>query len=346
MAEYDDINSLNGGTPQALFSTTNGTAQAYASGTPINPLMLNYLKLFPAPTNSNLSSNFTISPNKTQNYNTFDAQVNHTFNASNQLLGRFSSNVVNTFTPPDFGTVDGVQISGGRYNFDGPATNKAYQYEARYTHIFTPSLLLDLRAGYTRINNLSLPLNYGKGVDQSVIGFPASMTSFSPFANSLTPISVGPFGDIGDGAYVPLEDLDNTYQYTGTVSWTKGNHNIKFGGSLIRRQARNVQSAFAVGAYSFNPESDNNTNLLQQQNNQLASALLGAFTSQGRNDDLDPPDYRSWEPSGFAQDSWKVTPKLTLLLGVRYDVFTPFTEAHNHISNFDFLQALSIRPPP
>ena len=77
------------------------------------------------------------------------------------------------------------------------------------------------------------------------------MTSFSPFANSLTPVSIGPFGDIGDGAYVPLQDIDNTFQYNGTVSWTKGNHNFKFGASLIRRQARNVQSASAVGAYQL-----------------------------------------------------------------------------------------------
>ena len=345
LAEYNDINSIGAGnTPQSLLSTTNGTAQAYASGTPINTLMLNYLKLFPAPTNSNLSNNYTISPNKTQNYNTYDAKINHTFNTNNQLVARFSANNENTFTPPNFGTVNGVQISGGRYNFDGPATNKAYQYELGYTHIFTSSLIMELRAGYTRINNLSLPLNYGKNVDTSVIGFPASMTSFSPYANSLTPISVGPFGDIGDGAYVPLQDLDSTYQYSGTINWTKGNHSFKFGGGLIRRQARNVQSASAVGAYNFNPESDNNSNLLQQQSNQLASALLGAFTSQVRDFDLDAPDYRSWEPGFFAQDSWKATPKLTLLLGLRYDVFTPFTEAHNHISNFDYLQALSDSP--
>jgi hypothetical protein len=343
IAEYDDINSLNGGTPQDLLQTNNGTAQAYAAGTPINPLTLAYLKLFPAPTNSNLSNNFTISPNKTQNYNTYDARVDHKINSSNQVFARFSYNNVSTFTPPAFGTVNGVQISGGRYNFDGPASNVAQQWVVGYTHIFTPALLLDLRAGYTRINNLSLPLNYGKGVDQSVIGFPASMTSFSPFANSLTPVSIGPFGDIGDGAYVPLQDIDNTFQYNGTVSWTKGNHNFKFGASLIRRQARNVQSASAVGAYGFNLSSDtiNSTNQTQTQNNQLASTLLGAFNNQSRNFNLSPPDYRSWEPSGFAQDSWKITPKLTLLLGIRYDVYTPFTEAHNHISNYDFYEALA-----
>jgi hypothetical protein len=336
LAEFDDINSLNGGSPEALLTPLNGTA-----GQPINPLMLNYLKLFPAPTNSNLSNNFTISPNKTQNYNTYDARVDHRINDKNMLFARFSYNSVATFTPPAFGTVNGIQISGGRFNFDGPATNIAQQYLLGYTHIFTPAVLLDLRAGFTRINNLSLPLNFGKGVDQSYIGFPASMTSFSPFADSLTPISVGPFGDIGDGAFVPLQDIDNTFQYNGTLSWIKGNHNFKFGASLIRRQARNVQSASAVGAYNFNPSSDSNPDQLTQQNNQLASALVGAFTSQSRNFNLSPPDYRSWEPSGFVQDSWKATSKLTLLVGVRYDVFTPFTEAHNHISNYDFLDAVS-----
>jgi hypothetical protein len=341
ITEYDDINSINGGSPQALLSASNGTA-----GLPINPIALNYLKLFPAPTNTDpnvLSNNFTISPNKTQNSNTYDARIDHKLNDRNLVFARFSYNNVDTYTPPNFGTVNGLQISGGRFNFDGPATDVAQQYALGYTHIFSPSLLLDLRAAFTRINNLSLPLNFGINADQTV-GFAANMTSFSPFANSLTPINVGPFGDIGDGAFVPLQDIDNNFQYSGTVSWTTGNHNIKAGVALIRRQARNVQSASPAGFYQFNLPSDSAPTQLQTQNNQLASALVGAFSQEQRNFNLSPPDYRSWEPSGFAQDSWKVSQKLTLLAGVRYDVFTPFTEAHNHISNFDYLQALSSTP--
>src|ERR1700744_5065545 len=340
ITEWNDINSQNGGSPQALLSPANGTARL-----PITPLLLNYLKLFPKPTNTDptaLANNFTISPNKTQNYNTYDARIDHRFNEKNLFFGRFSYNNVATFTPPAFGVVNGIEISGGRYNFDGPATNGAQQYAFGYTHVFTPAVLLDLRAAFTRINNLSLPLNYGTGIDQK-IGFPASMTSFSPFADSLTPINVGPFGDIGDGAYVPLQDIDNTFQYNGTVSWTKGNHNIKAGIALLRRQARNVQSASAVGAYQFNLPSDSvSGNQLAQQNNQLASALVGAFASQTRNFNLFPPDYRSWEPNGFIQDSWKLSPRLTVLYGLRYDIFTPFTEAHNHLSNFDFPEAVTL----
>ncbi len=354
--EYNDINGINGGSLADLFSRTNNGSQQALAGTltgqttpaTVNPILLNYLQHYPAPTNPNAkagATNYTISPNITQSYNTYDARVDHRFNDKNQVFGRFTYNSVNTFTPPAFGTVNGVQISGGRYNFDGPANDISQQYELGYTHIFTPSLVTDLRAGFTRINNLSLPLNYGVGIDQK-FGFPASMTSFSPFADSLTPVSIAGFGDIGDGAYVPLQDIDGTYQYSGTVSWTKGNHNFKFGAALIRRQARNVQSASAVGAYGFNLSSDSIPNnasgdTTKTQDNQIASALLGAFNNQSRNFNLTPPDYRSWEPGFFAQDSWKLNPKLTVIYGVRYDLYTPFTEAHNHISNYDFLAAAS-----
>ena len=347
LAEYDNINSINGGSPQNIVNSGQGTASH-----PIDPIGLAYLKLFPAPTcgtaplpscpgGNPLANNFTISPNITLTGNTYDARIDHKFNERNLFFGRYAYNKVDSFTPGNFGTVGGFGISGGRYNFDGPATDAAQQYAFGFTHIFTPAVLLDLRAAYTRINNLSLPLNYGKNADQTV-GFPASMTSFSPFANSLTPVSIGPFGDIGDGAYVPLQDIDSTFQYAGTLSWNLGNHNIKFGLGLIRRQARNVQSASAAGAYQFNLTTDSNPDQGTQQNNQLASTLVGAFQSEARNFNLTPPDYRSWEPSGFVQDSWKVSPQLTVLYGVRYDVFTPFTEAHNHISNFDYPEALTL----
>jgi hypothetical protein len=338
IAEYNDINSIGGGSPQALLSAGNGTA-----GLPIDPIALNYLKLFPAPNTGGvgqLANNYTISPNKTQFGNTYDARVDHKLDDRNLLFARFAYNNVSTFTPPNLGTVNGLQISGGRFNFDGPASDVAQQYATGYTHIFSPSLLLDLRAAFTRINNLSLPLNFGANAD-STVGFPASQTSFSPFANSLTPISVGPFADIGDGAFVPLQDIDNTFQYTATISWTKRNHTIKAGGNFLRRQARNVQSASAVGAYGFGLVSDSNANLTTQQDNQLASTLVGAFQNDTRNFNLFPPDYRSYEPGGFVQDSWKLNPKLTIIGGFRYDVFTPFTEAHNRISNFNFPQALA-----
>jgi len=163
IAEYNAINGISGASPQDLLSAGNGTA-----GLPIDPIALSYLKLFPAPntgTAGQLSNNFTISPNKTQFGNTYDSRVDHKLDDRNLFFARFAYNAVNTFTPPGLGTVNGLQISGGRFDFDGPASDVAQQYALGYTHTFTPSLLLDLRAGFTRINNLSLPLNFGANAD-------------------------------------------------------------------------------------------------------------------------------------------------------------------------------------
>jgi hypothetical protein len=332
--EYNDIHSLNGGTPQTLINQGNGT-----QGQAVDPIAFAYLSLFPAPTSSALSNNYTVSPSKTQNSSTYDARIDHSFNSNNLIFGRFSYNKVDTVTPQALGTQNGLQISGGRYNFAGPATDIGQQYGFGYTHIFNQNLLIDLRAAFTRINNLSLPLNYGTNPDTK-LGFGTNM-NFNALSSFLTPIQFGPFSDIGDGAYVPLQDIDNSFQYAGTVSYTVGKHNLKAGVGFIRRQARNLQSAFAAGQYTFGLPSDNVAgNSKKTQDNNLASSLVGAFQAASRNYDLSAPDYRSYEPSFFLQDSWKVTSNLTLLYGVRYDVFTPFTEAHNRISDFDFLQAL------
>ena len=359
VAEYDDIHSIGGGTPQQLLNQGNGTS-TYAP----DPVALNYLMLFPLPnapgSNGGVSNNYVINPNKSQTSNVFDVRIDHSFNSNNLLYGRYTYNKVNTFTPAQLpvannsGPLAGIYGGGGRYNFSGPAIDEAQQYELSYTHIFNSNLVVDLKAGYTRINNQSDPLNYGNNSD-STVGFGPNM-NFNQFTTGLTPIGIAGFEDLGDGAYVPLQDIDNTFQYLGTVSYTRGNHNIKAGASLIRRQARNVQSASGLGSFSFGLSSDscapgvklnaqgnciNNGNATTAQNltNVLASLLTGAYTATSRNYDLTPPDYRSWEPSAFVQDSWRAQPKLTLIYGLRYDIFTPFTEAHNHISNFNFALA-------
>ena len=349
--EYNNINSIGGGSPQALLAKGNGT-----QGQTINPIALNYLKLFPAPNRPGFTNNYVISPNKTQFSNVFDVRVDHRFNANNLFFGRYSFNKVDSFTPAALGRVNGLDISGGQYIFAGPAKDNAQQYAFDYTHIFTQNLLLDLKAAYTRINILSLPLNYGANADTTV-GFGPNM-NFAPTANVLTPVTFGPFSDIGDGAYVPLQNIDNTFQYAANLSWIKGNHSMKFGVSYIRRQARNVQSGHAAGQYGFGLTTDNcvagtgynnatsscvtTATQQQRQDNILASSLTGAFASSQRDYNINTPDYRTYEPSFFLQDSWKVSPRFTLVYGVRYDVFTPFTEAHNNISNFDFQQALSL----
>ena len=313
LAEYNDVNSLNGGSPAALVAAGNGTA-----GMPIDPVALAYLQLFPAPNQG--GNNYTISPNRTQFTNLFDIRVDHTFNQNNHFFGRYNYNKVNTYTPAAIpaganpavpSALAALIPGGGRYNFAGPAKDGGQQYAFGFTHIFTQSLLVDLRAAFTRINNFSTPLNYTTNADQTV-GFPSN----GNLTTGLTPLGINGFSDLGDGAYVPLQDIDNTYEYSGAVSYTLGNHNFKAGAALIRRQARNLQSAFPFGQYSFGLPSDTTPDEI------LASTLVGAFYSSAFSVDLQAPDYRTWEPSFYVQDNWKLNifgscSRLTLLLECR-----------------------------
>ena len=128
-------------------------------------------------------------------------------------------------------------------------------------------------------------------------------------------------------------DIDNTFQYLGAVTINHGAHNIKIGAALIRRQAFNQQNNYGIGSWTFNPIVDPATGTTDPTG--LAALLQGDFQQLQRSNSLVPPHYRTWEPSVYIQDDWHATSKLTLNLGVRYDVFTPFTEVHNALSNFD-----------
>jgi hypothetical protein len=95
---------------------------------------------------------------------------------------------------------------------------------------------------------------------------------------------------------------------------------------LIRRRATIGQSNNPQGTFTFNGS----------YTGEAAGDLLeGLDSTLSRNNSLDQPGFRTWEPSLFVQDDWRARPWLTLNLGLRYDIFTPYTEVHGRISNYN-----------
>jgi hypothetical protein len=349
-AEYNALNgtyAVTGGLIRNVFPALFPNADTPSTnGIPydqtIDKVTLNYLKLYPKANSG--TNTYMVAPNKTQFGHTADFRVDHTFSPNDHFFARFNYNKVSGQIPAPIGAGANpnsgnptIVPTGNYWDYTGPATDKAYQYAFGYTHLFSQNLVMDLRAAYTRVNNFSQPNNYNTNADET-FGLPANGT----LTTALTPTGVGnwTFSPLGDGAYVPLQDIDNTFQYSGTVSYTINSHSLKLGAGIIRRQARNLQSAFPYGDFEFGLATDSTHDEI------LASMLAGAFKSTSYNVDygaggvVNTPDYRTWEPSFFAQDNWKISPKLTVTYGIRYDVYTPFTEAHNKISNFDFNTAV------
>lgn len=300
------------------------------AGTRDDPIAARLFKLYPLPNMAGAgpgAPNYLFDPNQTQFSHTADARLDHQFSPTDLFYGRYTLNDVSTNIPNNLPSVNvgSILISpgSGDYGFSGPAKDTATNFQLNYIHIFSPVLLLELKAAYTRINNTSNPPNTGTNA-ATAVGFPSNV-NFSQESSGLPLVDVTGLATLGDSRFIPLQDLNNTFQYNGAITYHRGSHSMKVGAALIRRQARSVQSANA-SSYSFGLNGDSDP---------LATFLAGAFTSVGRSNDIFAPDYRTWEPGFYAQDDWRATQRLTINYGVRYDVFTPFTEAHGHISNFD-----------
>jgi hypothetical protein len=120
---------------------------------------------------------------------------------------------------------------------------------------------------------------------------------------------------------------ENTFQYAGSLTYSLRKHTLKAGAALVRRQAADYQSPYGKGYFLFQLGGN------QVQN--VASLLRGTPFIYLRQNLMAQPQYRIWEPGAFVQDDWRVSPKLTLNLGIRYDVFTAETEKHGNIANLN-----------
>jgi len=183
---------------------------------------------------------------------------------------------------------------------------------------------MELKAGFNRYQNSSLPPNYGINADDK-IGLKGLNTDLMTSGLSNIVMSGG-YRGLGDANFVPLIDINNTWQYIGSMTWINGAHNIKFGGDVRRRQITDYQSNQPKGSYSFDG------NLAGQP---VASLLMGYPASTTLAKLLVWPGWRLWEAAAYLQDDWRVNHWLTLNMGVRWDYIGPISEVANRISNID-----------
>jgi hypothetical protein len=303
----------------------------------LNPLALKYMQLYPAQNKANTSSTglFTSSFPKTQKYGTLDARVDHRFSSSDYFYARYSYNDTTTFIPGNLPAqqVAGVGLvdpTGSTAGIVGPALQRAQGIQLNHVHILRSNLLLELKAGWVRFANQTFPVDYGKNVAEK---FGIANANHSQISSGLSLVTPAGYESLGDPNFSPILQFDNTFQYTGNLTWTKGTHSIKLGATLLRRQFTVAQSQTPRGQWNFDANASNNG--AGSGGNTIASLLLGVPSQINTLDVLVFPGYRTWEPNAFIQDDWRATSRLTFNLGLRYDVFTPFTEEHNRMANLN-----------
>ncbi len=294
---------------------------------------LNFFKLYPA---ANYGTNsFVYSPNNTYYSTTIDGRVDYRFNDNNLLFARYTYNHVTVGTASGLPAVNitgvGEVEPGGSVSYPGTGVDVADGAILNFTRIFSPRTSLELKAGYTYIDNTALPLNNGTN-DGNKMG--VTNSNFDVFTSALTNFAVSGFAGLGDSSYLPIYDGNNIFQYGGSLTQVRGKHTLKYGAVLIRRQIYNEQPGTGDGSFSFNAY-PNTTATTATNIVPLVNLLLGLPYTTSRSMQFSPRYIRSWEPSFYGQDDWRYTSKLTLNLGLRYDIITPNTYRGNNISQFD-----------
>ncbi len=195
---------------------------------------------------------------------------------------------------------------------------------------------MELKSGFSRYYVYSLPTNYGKNVSQQ-LGLKG--VNIDEDSSGLSIVTLSGMAQLGDASYIPLITINNLFQEVANITHLRGSHSIKIGADLRRRQTDPFQSPTARGQFSFDANLTNDpSGAVAGSGNPAASLLLGFPASTTRSKYLVNPGLRNWETAAYLQDDWRVTRRLTLNLGVRYDYYGPNTEVANRISNVDLVK--------
>lgn len=299
----------------------------------ISPIARNYLSYLPLP-NTNLASptdNFTGSAPGDNKYWVLLVRGDHQFNERNRMFVRYSKGFRTEQDENSAGTNNGVRINGRL----GHRGNEGAVFD--YVYVPAATTILNLRAGHTRFTQDRYSLS-SYDVDINTMGF--SQNALQLFtANTLPQINIqnfsSPVEPTGYQITTPL------WSFQPTLTKIAGSHSLRFGYDFRVYQENRRDQAFQAGQFNFGTDftraTDQNPSqpLEQNQAQGMAAFLLGVPT--GGNFPLLADRAATAKYHGiFFQDDWKITPKLTLNLGLRYELDMGTTERYNRIlTDFD-----------
>jgi hypothetical protein len=290
----------------------------------INPVGRAYLNAFPLPTTTGVTRNYLAVRQKESTYDDVDLKTDFSLSATDQLF--FSGSTwADSFSDP--GRIPGYQAGFGA----GTSENEGYTLRFGETHVFNGGLVNEARFGWTDFHFAFLPVGFG--TDQNAdLGIPGPGRITTPNGISLIGGGNGFYIEyLGDFGQYQIDQ--RTVQLSDAVTWMNGNHTFKFGGTALRRELSQQRTMFGKGFYFFRDAFGFTPGFSGYE---VADMLVGTtdFTATGVPGFI-PRNAIHYENALFAQDDWRINPSLTLNLGLRWDVFTPYYEENNQLANYD-----------
>ena len=335
------------GNPAIPFSLGSLPAKA---GNLIDPVGAKLLQAFPRP-NLNVGTaaydpyhNWVSTGASPLDQKSFDIKLDNHFSSRDAISVRFSH---------EWDSGENANFFGSVYdtNTQGLTKHAALAGQVNYTHTFGAATLLNLSAGYTHnwYPTDGVAASFGGFDPAKVLGMP----SYIDASGFLTPPSVWLFsaygcngfnGCVGGQAWSVLQFANETGHLVGSVGHVAGRHELQVGAELRRHRLNFMQAGTPNGLFAFTAGATA-SGLAGSGGDALASLMTGYVDSWSRYEIPPFTATQNYQAGVFVQDNWRLTPKLTLNLGFRYDVETPRTERFNQMTYFDPAGAAPIKVP-
>ena len=268
-----------------------------------------------------------------------DARVDYRLSDKNSIFGSISwANTGKSSITPFTGGLD-----GGNFNGNGE-TDLGRNAQLGFTRVWTPSIISETRVGFSRL--VTARTQADATTDEfSAFGI-GGFDPTGPLNGGLPQIGLGRYSEIGSENWLPTKEYSNVWDFIQNVAITKGNHSYKFGAEVRPIKFPFFQFPYPHGDLNFGrnetaypstakDSGGNNGTFAADTGDELASFLLGSV----ENGTISTTNFISSTRqayAAYAQDDWKLTPKLTLNIGVRYELWSPIGEQFARQSNFDY----------
>lgn len=321
-------------------NVVNGQRQPFPGNKiPLNrldPAAVKIFSLLPMPTSTATTRNFVFNPKLTQRTDQFDVRLDQNLGGSDRFFAKFSYDDTNQIQPGTLPapTNAGIPISpylsadGANSALTVPLKN--WSVTLNYTKVLSAKMVNEARFGVVRWNQNILPLgNEFKTAD--AVGIKG--VNINDKSGGLPSMSITGFQALGDNSTYPENSQTASIQSEDILSLSLGSHTMKFGGMYVRHRFNGFSAFPTRGDFNFNGQFTRQIGTSTSAT-ALADFALGATGAINRNILVGTFGMRNWSVVAFADDTWRVTNRLTWNYGLRYELIAPPYEVHDRWANF------------
>jgi hypothetical protein len=314
-----------------------GTAVVSASPFPGNiipanrlaPVSVAYMKQWvPAVTAgpNALANDFINTEGRPTNNNQENTRFDYVQSASTNWMFRYSHSGEAQYNP--------INIPNQGSN----VSDQAHQGVLGFTHVWGANKVNDFRAGVSRLENANVPLQASVQNVVAQLGITGIDTSNPLYWGVPNTVWNGGFSGTGNTSDSPFINFDTMIQLSDNFSLIRGKHTFKMGGEFTRTRFNQLGGVVTRGRFTENGQYTNSglPAAATVPANNIADFMLGYFSAVESQTGEPVANYRNFYIGSYLEDSWKVTPNLTVNYGLRWEYQAPWVDTHDNIVNIDF----------